>query len=283
MINNRNTIFTLTSGRSGTLSLCGLIRRNFPNCTVMHEPYLHPGNPTMFGLPIYDHLVKNQDAIRKLVKQKQETIKRYRSALYIETSHAFLKSYWDIAPDFFPKIKVIHLIRNPLEVARSEVNREIFINRWKLPFRHYRGRDKRKYFRWALTGREPIFGSFDPESLTLFKRYLIQWIEIENRAMEFIDRFNMKASCMTLHVPKELNDPQLIIKLFHFFNLEPSSAKMVLPRFQNRTPGTPTIIGEEERRGCQEIINKIPESYLKIFQNDPYADCEWRKFFRKNS
>lgn len=275
------TVFTLTSGRSGTLFLSGLLRQNTRNCIVMHEPYLHLGNPTMFGLPIYDHFVKNLDAIRKLVKQKHETIKRYRLPIYIETSHSFLKSYWDIAPEYFPQMKFLHLIRHPLEVARSEANRDTLINRWRLPFRHYRGRDRRKYFRWALTGREVIFASFDLEHLTLFQRYLIQWIEIENRAIEFLGRFDMKPSCMTLHTPRDLKDSQLIIKLLHFLEIEPISNEVILPGIRNRTPGNPTVIGDEERRQCREIIEKIPASYLEIFQHEPYTSSQWSGLLQK--
>ena len=118
------TVFTLTSGRSGTLFLSGLLRQNTRNCIVMHEPYLHLGNPTMFGLPIYDHFVKNLDAIRKLVKQKHETIKRYRLPIYIETSHSFLKSYWDIAPECFPQMNSFILFDIPLKspgAKRTEI------------------------------------------------------------------------------------------------------------------------------------------------------------------
>ncbi len=277
----RNTVFTLTSGRSGTMFLCGLLRHNARNCLVVREPYLYPGNPTMFGLPIYDHLAGNLDAIRKLVKQKHETIKRYRSAVYIETSHAFLKSYWDIAPEFFPQMKVLHLIRHPLEVARSEANRETLAHRWRLPFCHYRGRDRRKYFRWALTGREPIFGSFDLEHLTLFQRYLIQWIEIENRAIAFLGRFHMTSSCMTLHTPWELKDPQVIFRLLHFLNLKPISERILLTGIQNRTPGKPTVVGDEERRQGREVVERIPARYLEIFQHAPYTSCQWSELLQK--
>ena len=212
---------------------------------------------------------------RKSKKPSKDTI-----PLYIETSHAFLKSYWDIAPEFFPKMKVFHLIRNPLE-AKSEANRDTLINRWKLPFRHYWGRDNCKYFRWALTGREPIFASFDLEQLSLFQRYIIQWIEIENRAMEFLRRFDMRSSCMTLHTPRDLKDPKLIVELFHFLDLDLISDKVIFPSNQNRTPGYATVIGEEERHQCREIVKRIPASYLEIFRYEPYTNYPWNGLMRK--
>lgn len=119
----KNAVFTLTSGRSGTLYLSELLRQNSQDCTVIHESYLHFNNPNMFGLPIYDHCMQNLEEIRKLVQQKNEIIQKFPLPVYIETSHAFLKSYWDIAPEFFPQMKLVHLIRNPLEVAKSEAKR----------------------------------------------------------------------------------------------------------------------------------------------------------------
>ena len=52
-----------------------------------------------------------------------------------------------------------------------------------MPLRHYRGGDGKKYFRWALTGLEPIFSHLAGNPLSRFQWYVVQWIEIENRAM----------------------------------------------------------------------------------------------------
>lgn len=280
---SRNAVFTLTSGRSGTTSLGALLKKNMPDCTAVHEPYTKPGNASMFGLPVYDHMAGNKDAIVKLVKKKSEAIKRYRSRTYIETSHAFLKSYWDVAPEFFKNMKVLHLVRHPLEVARSEANREAAINAWHMPIRYYRGRDGHKYFRWALTGREPIFESFNASEITRFQRYLIQWIEVENRAMQFLKRFDMDKHCMTLHTPHDLNNPQVPEKIFQFLDFEPANTEVILPGVQNRTPGIPTIVGQDELAQAREIIQKMPGEYLEIFSHKPYAEYDWVDLLKKQS
>lgn len=275
------TVFTLASGRSGTQFLCGLLRRNAPGCVVMHEPYLQRGNPNLFGLPIYDQATGNLDAIRRLLEKKRATIDGYRTPLYVETSHAFLKSWWELAPEFFPQMKVLHLIRHPLEVARSEANRHAFIERWRLPLRHYRGRDGRQYFRWALTGREPIFGHFDGQRLTLFQRYLLQWIEIENRAMRFLDRFDMQRRCLTLHTPDDLNDARQILRLLRFLELPAVAEALTFPHAHNRTPGELTVVGAEELRQCRAVIEELPPDYIDIFRREPYAACRWSGLLRK--
>jgi len=248
---------------------------------VTHEPYIDWGNPTMFGLPIYDHALGNTVAIQALLDKKARRIEQYSPRVYIETSHAFLKSYWDLAHQFFPDLFVVHLMRNPLQVARSEANREQLIERWHLPLRHYHGRDGRKYFRWSLTGLEPIFGFFKTESLTRFQWYLIQWIEIENRAIQFLERFGQRGKCFTLHTPTDLNDQERIGELLQFLEVEPQTRTPVIAGNHNRTPARRTVVSMVEEDECREVIEGIPDRFLRIFQDSPYSSFEWTRWLRK--
>jgi len=275
------TVFTLASGRSGTSFLCTLLQKNARECVVVHEPYVDLRNPTMFGLPIYDHSMGDTIPVRELLEKKARRIGQYAPRVYIETSHAFLKSYWDVAPEFFPDMLVVHLVRNPLQVARSEANRELLIERWHLPFRHYRGRDGRKYFRWSLTGLEPIFGFFDLKSLTRFQWYIIQWIEIENRAIEFLNRFGKRSMCFTLHSPTALNDRTQIEALLQFLELEPRRSTPVIAGYRNRTPARRTVVGAVEENECREVIERIPERFLRIFLDVPYSNFAWTRWLQK--
>ncbi len=254
--------------------MCELLRRNAPHCTVVHEPNLSYSNPPMFGPAVFDYATNNTAAIRKRLERKRNAIKRFDTPTYIETSHAFLKSYWDVALEYFPNTKVFHLVRHPLEVARSEANREEFINRWHLPLRQYRARDGKKYCRWALTGLEPIFKPFNLDEMTMFQRYVIQWIEIENRAMAFLKRFDMEKNCLTLLSPRDLNDPQTVARVLQFLNFD-STKEATLPGVQNRTPGTPTVVGDDEMRQFREVLSKMPDEHLEIFKHAPYTDFPW--------
>src|SRR5262245_1564713 len=103
----------------------------------------------MFGRPIFDYAVGDEEQIRRLVNRKRRIIERYGNRTYLETSHAFLKSWFRLAPEFFPKLKLIHLIRDPLYVAKSEASREDLIKKLRLPFCHYRGGDGKRYFFWS--------------------------------------------------------------------------------------------------------------------------------------
>ena len=268
-------VFFLTSGRSGTAFLAGCLGRSLPDAVVRHEPYWDVGNPTMFGRPIYDHAVGDRDAVRRRLEVKRRWVSRVAPRAYVETSHAFLKSYWDLAPEYFPGMRVVHVVRNPLEVARSEANREELIERVRLPLRRYRGGDGRRYFRWALTGREAIFRPFDGMALSPFQRYLIQWIEIENRATVFLDRFDMWDACFTVHTPGELRQPARLEALVRFVHGDSSAPPLVMSDVRNRTPGRPTVVGTREEAELESVVDRMTSDRLRIFSKPPYAGLAW--------
>ena len=270
------TIFCLASGRSGTHFLFEILRRNTRGVVCRHEPYVW--NPSMFGRPIYDHAVGDDGAVRRVAERKRRVIERYsRTAGYAETSHAFLKSWADIAAQFFPQMKLVHLVRNPLSVAKSEAIREDLIHRWRMPLRNYWGRDGKPYFRWALTGLEPIFAHLAGKPLSRFQWYVVQWIEIENRAMTFLREHDKEDDCFTLHSPVELNDESKVRSLLEFLDLPRRQKEIHLEGSKNRTPGVKTEITEHDQQEFAEVIRLLPASYLEIFQQPPYSQWEWAK------
>src|SRR5207237_1887740 len=129
------TVLTLSSGRSGTHFLYQLIRRNALDCVARHETYGF--NPSMFGRPIYDYAVGKRERTRRLLDRKRSIIERCGAAAYVETSNAFLKSWPDLASEYFPQSKFVHLIRDPLKVAKSEADREQLIKWLHVPLCHY--------------------------------------------------------------------------------------------------------------------------------------------------
>jgi hypothetical protein len=267
-------IFTLASGRSGTHFLYQLIRRNAVDCVARHETYGF--NPSMFGRPIYDCAVGDNDLIRRLLQRKRRIVEGCRAATYVETSHAFLKSWCHLAPEFFPRLKLVHLIRDPVFVAKSEASREELIKKLRLPFCHYCGGDNERYFLWSLTGLEPIFCHYEGFKLTRFQWYVIQWIEIENRAMQFLEEFQKHGDCFTLASPQELNSAERIGQMFHFLDLPMRSGQIELSGRRNRN-WRATGIEEEDRRQFAEVVATLPRKYLEIFQREPYSQLPWVK------
>jgi hypothetical protein len=244
---------------------------------VRHEPY--GVNPSMFGRPIYDRSVGDSQAIRRLLARKVRCIERCGRAAYVETSHAFLKSWSDLAPELLSDLKLVHLIRDPLQVARSEANRHDLIDWLHLPLCSYRGGDGRKYFRWSLTGLEPIFQHFDLARLTRFQWYAVQWIEIENRAMQFLDRFGKQADCVTLHSPHELNDPQRVGELLDFLGVPRRRATIVIRGRHNRNP-RPTVVTDQDRDQFAAVVRNLPASHLAIFAGEPYTQFPWAELLQ---
>ena len=88
----KRIFFVLASARSGTLYLRDLFHRNVPNCASRHEPFFDWGNPTFFGPAIYDAHAQRLDRIRERLARKRAYVERLREDLYLESSHAFLKS-----------------------------------------------------------------------------------------------------------------------------------------------------------------------------------------------
>jgi len=278
----KRTIFTLTSARAGTLYLSHLFRNNIRNCTCRHEPFFDWGNPTMFGRVIYDAYAGRLDRIRSLLLKKRAYIERLSGTLYLESSHAFLKSSYVAALEVFPKLELIHVIRDPLKVARSEAYREDWRRRVHAPFHFYKGDDDQRHFVWALTGNEPVFRHCQRQALTSFQWYFLQWIEIENRAMRFLDENQLHGRCFTLHTP-DLSNPEKLASMFAFFGLQTARPSLALAGRRNQSIGYSAAEAAHEEAQCAEILNALPSSCLDIFQREPYGAYAWSKRFRARS
>lgn len=278
------TVFLLGNGRSGTRFLCGLFRNNAADCTAVHEPYVTRSRPSMFGLPIYDFAHGNHARLRQAFERKARGIRSYRTQWYVETSHAFVMSFADLAIETFPEMKLVHVVRNPLRVCASQAQRERFIRRWRLPFREYRGDNGRRYFRWRLTGDEPIYQHFAGESLSLFQVFLIQWIELENRAQRFLDRYDKRGDCVVLHTPGDLNVADKVRGMFDLLGMRLKHSAVTLRGSQNRTPGSQRKDDDSSLiHELQCVVDRLPVEFLAIFERPPYSQFAWGSLLQKST
>jgi hypothetical protein len=268
----KKVIFSLASARSGTLYLRNLFRLNARNCAGRHETFFDFGNPTMFGPAIYDAYEGHFGKIRMRLERKRGYIQKLPEEVYFESSHAFLKSSWVAALDYFPNLQLIHLVRDPIKVAASEAYRESWRRRLRAPFHFYKGTDGQRHFAWALTGNEEIFQHFADHKLSLFQWYLIQWIEIENRAINFLSQNNLHDRCFTL-------DARKIRSMFDFLGVETKQPQIIFGGRKNKSLGyfASEIPHEEE---LQYVLGHMPERYLKIFEDKPYRDFAWSARFQ---
>lgn len=231
----------------------------------------------MFGRAIYDFAIGERKRTQELLLRKRCAIERCGASTYVETSHALLKSWFDVARDFFPQLKLVHLIRDPLKVAKSETHREAMIKGLHIPLCHYRGGDGKRYFVWSLTGLEPIFKSLDASQLTRFQWYIVQWIEIENRAQQYLETPGLETSCLTLRSPYDLTNAGRIRDVLRFLELAPRRSTLNISGRTNRN-WRPTVIDDRDRQEFFDVLSRLPAKYLEIFRREPYVLREEESF-----
>lgn len=278
----KRIFFTLASARSGTLFLRGVFQNNVRDCDCRHEPFFDWGNPTLFGPAVYDTYAGRRERIKERLLKKKRYIDNLPGSIYLESSHAFLKSIYVAALDVFPNLELIHVIRDPLRVARSEAYREDWRRRVHAPFHFYKGEDGKRHFCWALTGNEEVFQQFENRRLTLFQWYTIQWIEIENRAMTFLQQHNLQDRCFVLHSPRDLNDANKIRAMLEFFGLPLKNERILLSGRRNQSIGYKVTDSSEEEDQFNEVISQMPDRYLEIFRREPYSNFGWANRLRRS-
>lgn len=274
MRNTQLVLFTLASGRSGTSYLADFFAKNITQCYSTHEPYFTFGNPTLFGKPIAWNTLHNDRALLPVLERKCRFIASRKTPFYFESNHAFLKAFNRHAGALLDNPGFIHLVRNPLLVAKSEYVREQMIRKVHLPFADYTSDTGERLFRWALTGQEDLFQHYPP-TLSRFQFYVLQWLEIEHRAMQLIRDNHWQDRVFFIDVDVALKQEAVLKNMIDFFGL-PHMPVFNLDLRRNKTPFIgPTIITEQDKLEFQVVVRNLPDSYKKLLQDKPYRDCSW--------
>lgn len=110
-------VFCATTGRSGTALLAHVLGDR-PGCHAEHEPY-----PIMNG-PAIEARNTGRPRLAERVYRTRKSVNIRRLAtgarVYAETNHSFVRSFWESAwRDLGSRMKVVHLRRDPVSVARS--------------------------------------------------------------------------------------------------------------------------------------------------------------------
>ncbi|MDO9312093.1 MAG: hypothetical protein Q7T85_10445 [Nitrosomonas sp.] len=278
MRNTQLVLFTLASGRSGTSYLADFFTQNITQCYSTHEPYFTFGNPTLFGKPIAWNTLHNDRALLPVLERKCRFIASRREPFYFESNHAFLKAFNRHAGALLDNPGFIHLVRNPLLVAKSEYLREQMIRKMHLPFADYTSDTGERLFRWALTGQEDLFQHFPPtlnRPVSRFQFYVLQWLEIEHRAMQLIRDNHWQDRVFFIDVDVDLKREAVLKNMVDFFGL-PHMPVFNLNLRRNKTPFIgPTIITEQDKLEFQAVVRNLPDGYKKLLQDKPYRDCSW--------
>jgi hypothetical protein len=203
-------IFVATTGRSGTLTLVDIFRQ-LDGCVALHEPY-----PAMHDNVLEAAANGNYKFVEQFYKVRKSVNVR-RSAVgashYIEANHLFIKTFIQYAAeDFGSKLKVIHLVRNPTQVANSIYSLQdepgtIEGNRWWLDYR-------------APTNLISIVDSLDDDSEFSHPYYKALWYWFETEAR--IAKWKAKLT----HVPfvffktEDFSNELLLTKLLEDLDIE---------------------------------------------------------------
>lgn len=266
--------FTATTGRTGTTTLVDAFSRNLNDCVAEHEPVSKPTGPLEravcrwrlgktgsiekrgFGQAIqwYD---RNDVRLKYLVRMRARRIRRFGCQVYLESSHAFLSSQCDEMVTAFPDMGLIHLLRDPLEVAVSFRNRSVIrvlnddflspVGKWH-----------------PLPDQSRNCLPLPKTATTTLQYYLWIWIDAELRCLRFLER-NPQVRCFHLDT-YELNSPQKLAELFDNFGLEPVNKTIQTAGVQNRN-SEKTSISDQDIIEVKTLLQAIDP---QIIQKLPY-------------
>lgn len=265
--------FTATVGRSGTTTLVEVFRRNILGSIAEHEPccrlrglqrvyrWLYPAyaqhlESRGFGLALQ---WADQDSphSRRLVHLRARRIRQMKCEVYLESSHAFLSSLEEQYIKVFPQLRVVHLVRHPLEVATSSYNKRVrptndpeFLTRFSRWHPHPQARKN------CLPAPMP--------EMTVIQTHFWAWIEAELRFVRFLSR-HPEVPHFTLETA-ELSDPQRLAAMFDHFGLERSNGPIVVPPRQNQNQ-VKTVVTAQAREEARELLQHIDESVLNQLPN----------------
>jgi hypothetical protein len=151
-----------------------------------------------------------------------------------------------------------------------------------VPFVDYISDSGKRVFRWALTGNEKIFQYYAGYPLSRFQFYLLQWIEIEYRAMQLIKQNKWQSRVFFIDVNQQLKIENVLRQLVKFFDL-PHTLNFNMDLRRNKTPLTgPTQITTSDELEIQWLAQNLPDAYKTMLNNDPYTRCLSLETFRQN-
>jgi len=190
----------------------------------------------------------------KRIERIQRLCCKDNATTYLEVSKFFIRSYCDEVFRLKPDMGVMLLRRDPLQNARSYINRD-------------------KDF--TLDGVMPYFKKacfpINMQKLSKFQLYLWQWVEIELRYQRFIETHGIRRHYELK--TEDLNNPAAIEEFFRFFDIElKGRIEVIAPRNTNLSQGRAyTTVTAQDSRAFMEFLEMIPGpimdrvSYIKDY------------------
>ncbi len=228
--------FVSSIGRSGTRYLSQL----FSSCTTI--PSHHLAEPYCHGevFRAINHGEYPEDLQTK-INRIAET--EHASGSYFEATPVFIRG---LAPTLLERgfeIKVIHLLRDPLEVARSYANRDSYPSHSNRP--------------WRLPLNLPRSLLKVPPGLSPFQENLCDWLENELRYHAFAPRFAGTVDWLFT----DYDSPAVMAHSFAALGTEVNQALLAqhtAARDLDRNPNQkPTEISEQDRDQASTLVARL--------------------------
>jgi len=170
--------------------------------------------------------------------------------VYLEANHSFLQSLCDGLVEKIPELQVIHLTRNPMEVARSFANRPTVYEHW-----HVMPNFRKNCLR------------MESAILTDFQRHLWAWIEVELRFARFIKKYP-QVRFYELEI-NQLNNAVEMQKMLDFFHLQTKTGELCVVEAKNQN-AVSTVVNVRDYHEAQQLLRDIPLETLASLRN-PYS------------
>lgn len=249
-------IFASSIGRSGTRYLSNL----FTHCTNVAA--FHAAEPHCFDQVMVDI---NNGLPHAEVLEKAKIIEAVVSerGAYFESTQLFVRVLAKTFLDIFPAISVIHLLRDPMEVTSSYMNRKSYPSHadrpWRLPL-----------------NLEMSLFEF-PLPLTPIQENLCDWLENELRYMALLPRFDKTTDFQFANIDSAAH----ICKMFAELGVPYREADVIhhtsskdLDRNANRRK---TRISRKLKRQSAELIDRLRDSAFPrdLFRQDCYQHFDF--------
>lgn len=263
-------ILIISTGRTGTIFLARLFADLYPVAASYHER----GNSRPIQILTnlhFSHLLPKSGlkAAWKLLKAKE--LETCNKDFHIDANN-FLYGLAALAPELYPNLKVLHIVRDPRDYVTSQLNfsrqkRTSFIGNYLVPF-------------WQpnpfLVGELPIRRVF---GFSRFQKYCWVW-DFKNRVMGQVQDTGTPYLCVRF---EDLfsNQPETVFnKITDFFGLPP--AANIRERFRDpANTSKPTFFPEwrdwspQQARQLQDLCGKQMQAYG--YGNEP----EWQEKLRQ--
>lgn len=248
-------IFVSSIGRSGTKFISEVFQ------AVTTYPSYHEIKPYCNGMTL---IKVNERQHAPEINRKIKSIKKLRrDKQYFESSHVFLRGFSKPVLKRFREVYVIHLTRDPLETARSYVNRGSYPGSKKHPFR------------LPINSKRSLLHL--PNKLNKFQLNLCDWLENEMRYNKMKPKFTKTYDLYH----SDLNSEKVWKDLFRTFNVSYDAKKLcqVLNSDklrQNRNYKKTQILYSDLKSG-RSLMGMMKKHQIKtsIFRDKYYDKYPW--------